>query len=91
MAATARLEMRMDPERRAYIERAAQILHLPLSEFVRGAAEERAAEVLRAYEHETRVSPEFFEQLVDALDSPYEPNEPLRRAFRRARENVVRD
>ena len=32
----------------------------------------------------TLVPPEFFDELVTALDAPYVPNEPLQRAARRA-------
>ena len=91
MAATARLEFRVDPVRRARIEQAAKIVRLPVSEFVRSSAEERADEVLRDYEQRTVVSPEFFEYLLDALDAPPERNEPLERAARRMRKHVVRD
>jgi uncharacterized protein (DUF1778 family) len=87
--ATARLEIRLPEEQRAEIERAAEVLELPVSEWVRNTLERAAAEVLRATMHETRVSPEFFQELLDALDRPPVPNEPMRRAFQRARDVVV--
>jgi uncharacterized protein (DUF1778 family) len=58
---------------------------------VRNTLEAAAAEVLRAHMHETRVSPEFFQHLLDALDAPYVPNEPLQRAFRRSRDIIVQE
>lgn len=89
MAATARLEIRLPEDQRVEIERAAEILQLPVSEWVRKTLEAAAAEVLQAHLHETRVSPEFFEELLDALDRPPVPNEPMRRAFQRARDTIV--
>lgn len=85
MAATARVEFRLRPETRARIERAAELVNLPVSEFVRAAAEERADYVLRA-ERETVVPPEFFDDMLAALTARPVPNEPTRRAARRARE-----
>jgi uncharacterized protein (DUF1778 family) len=85
--ATQRLEFRVEPELRSRIERAAVIVALPVSEFVRAAAAERADEVLSAHE-ETRVPPEFFDELIAALDAPYSPNEALLRAAARHRELV---
>lgn len=87
--ATARLEIRLDPEQREEIERAAEVLELPVSRWIRQTLEEAAAKVLQATMHETRVSPEFFQQMLDALDAPYVPNEPLQRAARRARDSIV--
>ena len=86
-AATQRLEFRVEPEVRTRIERAAQIVALPISEFVRTAATERADEVLSAHE-ETRVPPTFFDELIASLDAPYAPNEALVRAARRHRETI---
>lgn len=89
MAATQRVEFRIDPESRSRIEEAAAIARMPLSEFVRSAAEDRADEVLRN-ERETIVPADFFDALIAALDEPPVPNEPLQRAAQRAREIFVR-
>lgn len=86
--ATQRLEFRVRPDTRDRIERAAELTHVPVSEFVRAAAEERADEVLRA-QHETVVPESFFDDLIAALDAPAEPNAPLRRAAQRARETFT--
>ena len=85
MAATARVEFRVRPETRERIERAAELVQVPVSEFVRAAAEERADEVLRA-ERETVVPATFFDDMLAALTAPPVPNEPTRRAARRARD-----
>lgn len=91
VAATARMEIRLTPEQRAEIERAAEVVQLPVSEWVRTTLEAAAAEVLKATWEETRVSPEFFQELLDALDRPPVPNEPMRRAAARARELIVQE
>lgn len=93
MAATAsaRLEFRVRPEQKSRIEDAAEVVHLPVSEFVRSAVEERAEQVLREHEATTRVPPEFFDDLLAALDKPAKPNDALAAAARRARDLVSRD
>src|SRR5664280_196299 len=55
MAATARLEVRVRPEAKAKIALAADLVNLPVSDFVRSAAEDRAEEILREHESQTRV------------------------------------
>jgi uncharacterized protein (DUF1778 family) len=91
MAATARLEVRVRPQTKARIEQAAELAHVPVSDFVRGAAEERADQVLREHESYTRVPATFFEELLAALDAPAQPNLALWGAAKRARDVVVRD
>ena len=90
MVATARLEVRVRPESKARIERAAALVHAPVSEFVRSAAEERAEQVMAEHETLTRVPAEFFDDLLAALDAPGEPSSALARAARRARGTVTR-
>ena len=80
-AATDRLGFRVTPEVKRRLEEAAHALGQPLTDFVLGAAEDRADEVLAA---KTVVPPEYFDQLIDALSASAEPNEPLRRAAARA-------
>jgi uncharacterized protein (DUF1778 family) len=91
MAATARLEVRVRPESKARIERAAELTHVPLSDFVRTAAEQRAEQVLREHESATKVPAEFFDDLWTALSLPARPNPALTRAARRADALVTRD
>ena len=90
MAATARLEVRVRPESKAKIARAADLVNLPVSDFVRSAAEDRAEEVLREHESQTRVPAAFFDSLIAALDEPARPSPALRRASRRTRDVVTR-
>jgi len=77
MSATARFEFRLSPADRARIERAAELAGEPPSAFVRAAAEDRADQVLRAHDAVTTVPPEFFDELIAALDAPARPNERL--------------
>lgn len=89
MAATARLEVRLQPDSKARLERAAELTHVPVSDFVRSAVEERAEQVLRDHDDQTTVPATFFDDLLAALDAPAEANGALTRAAQRA-QHVVR-
>ncbi len=90
-AASARLEFRVRPERKSRIERAAELVHEPVSEFARTAAEEKAERVIREHEATTTVPAEFFDDLLDALDAAPRANAALVRAAQQARETLIRD
>lgn len=90
MAATARLEFRLPDDSKARMERAAEIARVPLSDFVRTAAEERTERILREHDATIMVSATFFDDLLAALDAPVEVNENLAAAFRRRRDVVTR-
>lgn len=90
-AATARLEFRVRPDLKSRIERAAELVHEPVGEFARTAAEEKAERIIREYEATTTVPAGFFDELFDALDAPPRPNAALARAAGRARKTVTRD
>jgi uncharacterized protein (DUF1778 family) len=85
MSATARLEVRVRPEVKARIEHAAELAQVPVSDFVRSAAEERADRVLAEHQTQTRVPADFFDALLDALDAPPRANPALAAAADRAR------
>jgi uncharacterized protein (DUF1778 family) len=85
MSATARLEVRVRPEVKARIERAAELAQVPVSDFVRSAAEERAEAVLAEHQTQTHVPADFFDALLDALDAPPRANPALTKAAERAR------
>lgn len=89
--ASARLEFRVRPEQKLLIERAAELVDEPVSEFARAAAEEKAQRIVDEYEATTTVPAEFFDDLREALDAPAQPNAVLVRAAQRAREVVERD
>lgn len=86
-AAAERLGFRVARNVKERLEDAARLLGMPLTEFVLGAAQDRAEEVLEA---KTVVPPDYFARLIDALDAPAESNESLRRAARRAPSVVER-
>lgn len=90
MAATARLEIRVRPDVKAKIEQAADLGHLPVSDFVRSAAEDRAEEVMREHESLTRVPAAFFDDLLTALDGQGRPSKALMRAAERAHSVITR-
>ena len=90
MTATARLEVRVRPESKARIALAADLLNVPVSDFVRSAAEDRAEQILREHEAQTRIPAAFFDDLLAALDDSAHPNAALRRAARRARDDAPR-
>jgi uncharacterized protein (DUF1778 family) len=79
--AAERLGFRVTPGVKAHLEDAARSLGVPLTEFVLGAAQDKADEVLAA---KTVVPADYFDKLIDALDAPAEENEPLRSAASRA-------
>lgn len=87
---SARLEFRVRPDRKSRIERAAALVHEPVSEFARGAAEEKADPIIREHEATTTVPSEFFDEVLAALDTPASPNAALTQAAKRARSVVVR-
>ena len=91
MTANARLEFRIRPDRKSLIERAAELLNEPVSEFARAAAEEKADRVIRDHEATTTVPAEFFDDLIDALSAPASPNAGLIKAAKLTRDTVTRD
>lgn len=89
--ATARLEFRVSPQDKARIERAAELSGEPVTSFARTAAEEKADRILREHDATTTVPPEFFDQLIEALDTPAKPNAALRTASRKLHKTVARE
>jgi len=85
MPATSRLEFRLADESKARMERAADIVQVPLGEFVRTAAEDRAERVLHEHESVVMVPATFFDDLMAALDAPAQANHELAAAFTRRR------
>ena len=90
MTATARLEFRLPDESKARMERAAKVAGVPLSDFVRSAAEARTDQVLREHDGAITVPSAFFDELLAALEAPAQVNEHLAQAFRRSRDLVTR-
>jgi uncharacterized protein (DUF1778 family) len=82
---TARIEARISPDALAVVKRAAEIQGRSVSEFIVDAAQEAAHKTI---EETTiiRLSVEDQRLIAEAILSPPEPNEALRRALRRQRE-----
>ena len=83
MAATTRLDVRLQPASKDRLERAAELTNVPVSDFVRSAVEERVEQVLRDHDVQTTVPADFFDDLLAALDAPAEANAALARAAQR--------
>lgn len=82
MPKTARIEVRIDPEREALLKHAASLTNQTLTSFVLDAAERRAEQVVA--EHNTTVVPSaFFDRLFDALERPPQANNALSKAAQR--------
>ena len=78
-----RIEARLSPDERARILRAAGFEGLSMSSFIVAAAVQKADEVIS--EHTvTRTPPDYFDELLRALDEP-EAAPVLERAAQRAR------
>lgn len=78
--ASARFDLKMDAAEKDLVSRAAALMGTTMAGFVRAAAKEKAATLL---ERETRVtmSKQDFAALMKALDAPFKPNAPLKRAL----------
>jgi uncharacterized protein (DUF1778 family) len=79
-----RLDLRIDPDRKERLKRAAAVRHQSLTEFVLGSAEREAEVVLREQQTMT-LSPRANEAFIEALMNPPEPSDTLRAAWRRYR------
>ena len=86
---SARMEQRIKPHMKATIQDAALLLGIDDSTFVANAAYERAQQVLEKH-HSIKLSRRDTEALLAALDSPGEPTEAMREAFRIHGELIVR-
>lgn len=83
--ATGRLDLRLNPEDKRYLTRAAEIRGEPVSTFVRSVALCEARRVL--VEHGSVVlSGAEGRRLIDALGKPFRPNAGLRKALARGDE-----
>lgn len=83
MSTAARLDLRLSPEDKALIQRAAQIRGLPLSAFVRNAVMRETEQVMAA-ELSLTLTAEESRQFLDAINEPFMPNEKLANAIKRA-------
>ncbi|WP_298188535.1 DUF1778 domain-containing protein [Metallibacterium sp.] len=79
--ATDRLEMRLPPEEKGLLARAAQLEGVKLSQFVLGPALKRARRIIAAAEQVT-VSAKGYGSVLDALANPPKPTRALIAAMR---------
>lgn len=78
--ATERIELRLQPNQKATLARAAAVAGVKVAELIRDSALDRAEAVLAA--QATTVLPAgYFDELLEALDSPGEANQALREAM----------
>ena len=89
MSTTARFDLKMDPDEKAVVAKAAALMGTTMAGFVRAAAKEKAQELL---EREARLtlSQRDFTRFARALDSAFAPNPALADALSRARRRVRR-
>lgn len=86
---TARLDLRVTPEDKELIERAAEVSGRSQTEFVLGSARSEAQRTLR--EHDVmRLSERDRDVFIEAFLNPPEPNERLRQAAERYRDRSSR-
>ena len=81
---TDRIETRVSPVERERIDRAAELAGNSVSRFIVDAALIRADEVIAAYEV-TEVPSDYFDALLDAIDTPSSAPQLARAASRRNR------
>lgn len=81
-AASERIEVRLRPGQRREVERASALLQMTTSDFIREAVAVRSEQVL-AEGTATPVPPDFFDQLLEALDEPPRANPVLAAAATR--------
>lgn len=82
MTAAARLDLRLNPTDKDRIARAADLLGVPVSTFVRDAVL-REAESVMAAELSVTLSPAESRRFLAALDKPFKPNPKLKNAMER--------
>jgi uncharacterized protein (DUF1778 family) len=75
-----RLQVRLDAESKAVLQRAASYRHKTVSQFVLATALEEAEKVIRENEAVTLSGPDW-KIFYDALTNPPAPNAALRKAF----------
>jgi len=89
MPSAARFDLKMDPEEKDFVAKAAALMGTSMAGFVRAAAKEKAQFLL---ERESRLtlSQRDFAAFMKALDSAFKPNPALKDALTQARRKVRR-
>ena len=89
VAAAARFDLKMAPEEKAIVAKAAALLGTTMAGFVRMAAKEKA-QLLLDREARLSLSERDFSAFANALDSAFAPNSALDRALNQVRAQVRR-
>ncbi len=89
MTTTARFDLKLDADEKAFVAKAAALMGTTMAGFVRAAAKEKAQLLI---ERETRLtlSEHDFSAFARALDSAFAPNPALKEALTQARRRVRR-
>ena len=89
MSVAARFDLKMDPQAKAIVAKAAALMGTTMAGFVRAAAKEKAQNLI---ERETRLnlSARDFGAFAGALDAAFAPNAKLKEALTQARRRVRR-
>ncbi len=82
MPATERLEVRIDPEDKAVLAKAAALAGVKLSTFVMAPALKHARRLIRESE-QIVTTKRGFQDLLDALENPPDPTKALKAAMRK--------
>lgn len=87
--ATARFDLKLDPEDKHVLAKAAALVGTTMAGFVRSAAKEKAYAVL---DEDSRLSltQRDAEAFVAALDQAFKPNPAMKKALKQARDQVRR-
>ena len=89
VAAAARFDLKMAPDEKAIVAKAAALLGTTMAGFVRMAAKEKAQQLLDR-EARLSLSERDFSAFANALDSAFAPNPALDRALNQVRAQVRR-
>jgi uncharacterized protein (DUF1778 family) len=89
MSVAARFDLKMDPDEKAVVAKAAALMGTTMAGFVRAAAKEKAQALLDR-EARLTLSERDFAHFARALDSAFTPNPALEKAVSEARRKVRR-
>ena len=83
MTATARLELRFEPDEKSLVERAAAVKGISVSAFVRSTTLDMAKQVV-VKDEVVVMSPRDSARILKALDRPFKPNRKLAKVLKAA-------
>ena len=89
MSTTARFDLKMDPDEKIIVAKAAALMGTTMAGFVRAAAKEKA-QVLLDRKTRLALSQRDFAAFMQALDAAFTPNPALKEALSQVRRKVRR-